>query len=590
MSNKLKSKLKYFKEIFFLLGDRKKKLPGLLLSFFILSFLDIIGIGLIGPYISLLTYNPEEKNYIINLLLENTRYKSVDELLIVIGIIIIVIFFIKSTASILINNKIFIFSNSQVVILRTELIKIYQKMPYTDYTMRNSSEYIQATQVYTTQLIGILIVLCTAACEGIAVISISSLLIYYHGFYPLIAIAFIGSLTYVYTRLISPIIKKAGKLSAINNGYAIKRINESMEGFKEIKILGINNYFTQKVKSSSEIFANQRSKEQIISFIPRQVIEVLVVVLLILVAIGSVYKGNASNIFPMLGMFAAASARLIPASGVFTKGMTTLQFSRYGIGVLYNDFKKYSSNKQETKLISSDKKKESFKNIELKNIFYNYPNSSQNVLSDISFMIKKNQSIGIIGSSGAGKTTLIDIILGLLKPVKGVIKYNDKSLDHSLAIWRHKVAYIPQQIFLVDDTLEKNIALGFDEHMIDKEKIMDAIESSQLISLLKDMPSGINTVLGERGVRLSGGQRQRVALARAFYNNKEVLILDEATSALDAKTENIIVNEIKQLKDKITIVAISHRLSTVRDCDLIYKIENGKIVDFGSPSDVLAKE
>ena len=209
------------------------------------------------------------------------------------------------------------------------------------------------------------------------------------------------------------------------------------------------------------------------------------------------------------------------------------------------------------------------------------------VLNQTSLSIRAGESIGIIGPSGSGKTTLIDLLLGLLKPEGGSISYNGDPLEKKLSKWRSQVAYLPQQVFLIDDTLKNNVALGVEEQKINEKLLLKALHKSQLAELVEQLPEGVNTFLGERGVRLSGGQRQRVALARAFYHQRSVLIMDEATSALDHETEREIVDEIKRLKGQITTIIIAHRLTTVQYCDRIYVLEEGKVVSSGTPKEML---
>ena len=583
---------KYLKQVFFLLAEEKKKIPGLVVLFILASFFDVIGIGLVGPYLALVVDNTPSDNAVINWFIQNNISGNYDTILIILGLLLVLVFTIKATASIIINRKIFIFANQQVVRLRTRLMEIYQDMPYTDHIQRNSSDYIQATQGYAVQFIGIIITLSKWICEGIAAISIFILLIYSQGLIPIFLIITIGIIIYLYNLFFSPIVKKAGEIAPIQNSHAIKGISESMEGFKEIKTLGIENYFTRKVHDASQIFSEQRCKEQIIAFAPRQILESIIIFFIVTLVVGSLLMGNnTDSIIPAIGMFGVATARLLPSATILARGLTTLQFSRYGISVLYNDVKKYGSNKRiKTRSTNGIENSNKFKDFKLINVSYKYPGSAINSLQNISINIKQGESIGIIGSSGAGKTTMIDLILGLLVPEQGSLLYNGSPLNEDMDKWKSKIAYIPQQIFLIDDTLRRNIALGEEDAIIDEKEIMEAITQSQLSTLINELPLGLDTVLGERGVRLSGGQRQRVALARAFYYGREVFVLDEATSALDTKTEKQIVAEINRLKNQKTIIVIAHRLSTVKTCDIIYKIEKGKIVSADTPSKMLAVE
>ena len=230
-----------------------------------------------------------------------------------------------------------------------------------------------------------------------------------------------------------------------------------------------------------------------------------------------------------------------------------------------------------------------FKVLEITDLNFQYPNRSTNALKDINLVIKAGESIGFVGISGSGKTTLLDVLLGLIEPCSGSIKFNEVPLEESLPEWLSNTAYIPQMVFLMDDSLKKNIALGIDDEQVDMNRLHQAIEQAQLSDLVKQLPKGLDNIVGERGIRLSGGQRQRIALARAFYHGRNVLVMDEATSALDNKTEEEIVDQIRRLKGQITMIIIAHRHSTVKHCDKIYRLEQGKLVQEGSPQNVLTE-
>ena len=297
-------------------------------------------------------------------------------------------------------------------------------------------------------------------------------------------------------------------------------------------------------------------------------------------------SGDSTNsALPVISAFGVASLRLMPSIAQVIASFTQVRFGKYAVDLLYediNNFEPISGSK-----ISIDSKKSVFKSLELSNITYSYPNIEQTTIKNISITILNGEAIGIIGSSGSGKTTLIDIFLGLLKPEKGRILYNKENIDNNLHNWREQVAYLPQQVFLIDDSIEKNIALGEEQSNIDKKQVESAIRKSKLEDLVISLPEGIKTKIGENGVRLSGGQRQRIALARAFYHNRSVLVLDESTSSLDYETEREIVNEIQELKGNKTMIVVAHRLNTLEHCDRIYKIEKGEIISSGSYEDIV---
>jgi ABC-type multidrug transport system fused ATPase/permease subunit len=272
----------------------------------------------------------------------------------------------------------------------------------------------------------------------------------------------------------------------------------------------------------------------------------------------------------------------MPSANIISSGLMQLRYSRHPISLLHADLNELEQIDLNIKApLTPIKAKNDFRDFVLKGINFSYPNIKSPALKNLSLKIRNGESIGLIGPSGSGKTTLVDVLLGLLEPQKGEVYYNGIPLKDSLSEWRSQIAYLPQQVFLIDATLRQNVALGMEDKEIDDLQVKKALHQSRLDDLVEQLPQGVETLLGERGIRLSGGQRQRVALARAFYYGRKVLVMDEATSSLDNETELEIVEEIKHLKGKISMIVIAHRLTTVQDCDQIYKLKNGQIVDSG---------
>jgi ABC-type multidrug transport system fused ATPase/permease subunit len=359
---------------------------------------------------------------------------------------------------------------------------------------------------------------------------------------------------------------------------------------KEIRVLGIGDYFYHRVKNSATRYSRLYTLASVLTSTPRNLLElVLVYFVVILVIVTVFYGGNVALLIPTLGMFGVASLRLLPAFSVFSSGIISLRFSRNSVSSLYNDLSHLRSIKSITDNINETDGKP-FQSLCLSNVSYYYPGAKHNSLDKVSLKFNAGEKIGVIGTSGSGKTTLIDMLLGLIAPSSGSISYNKAALPGDLARWQAQVAYLPQEVFLTDDTLRHNIALGVENEKIDNDSLNQAINQSHLQDLVTRLPQGVNTYLGEKGIKLSGGQRQRIALARAFYHGREILIMDEATSALDSETEHKIMEEIKTLCYDKTLIIIAHRMSTLRYCDRIIQMENGNIVSEGSYTTMIKRK
>ena len=541
-----------------------------------------------APYISIVIspeiINQENFQFYLNIL--NIKGQT-QEILRDLSIVLIFIFVFKAIVSILINRMILYFCFRQGVRIRGVLTRGYQELPYAEYVKRNSAEYIYRIFNLAGQFPGnTLSPLLKLISEGIVVLCIFSFLAIqsWQALFLLISILFLAGIFYDLNFR-----KKVTNFGLIANERSenmLQGINEAIFGLKEIRVLKKEEYFFNKVDKASVEAAEMTVKSQFISSMPRYIVElVLVLFILLLVLTFITFNIDMQGIVVTLSMFGVAAIRLAPSTNFIVSGITLIRFGRNGLKILYEDmisFEKKFKNFEENKF----KKQDKFKSLKLRNISFAYE-GNKNAINNLSLDIHKGQSIGLIGESGSGKTTLADIILGLLEPQKGEIILNDIPLLENISELRSQVAYLPQEVFLIDATFKSNIALGVDEEFIDEGTLQNAITKSSLTETVEELPDGLDTVLGERGVRLSGGQRQRVAIARAFYHQKSLLVMDESTSALDYSTEKEIVDSIASLNGQTTTIVIAHRLSTLANCDLIIKMHNGQIVQSGTYKEVV---
>jgi ATP-binding cassette, subfamily B, bacterial PglK len=581
----LKSNKQFLREIYFLFGDDKKKLPKLIIMFLGLSLLDLAGLGLIGPYIALIIEPDKTMKGSLGQFVQDLGISmETSYLVFVFGIGLIVIFLVKSIASVLINKFIIKFAWERQAKLRGHLMHVYQNMPYNKYILRNSSDYIQSIQALAAQYSkGVLLNLLKLLSESIVALVVISFLFFIDSLLVVIVLSVLTILIFIYQSTYRQELKDLGENASESSRKIVQGINEGIAGFKEIRVLGKTSFFNYIVSDNAKKLADIQVRTNVINFIPRYFLEFAVIFFLVSFLSGAVFLNrNISSILASIGIVSMAVIRLKPIVGTLVTSINKIQYGRYATSKLYTDINelgKYYDMKSTYHPLKNEFVK--FSSLILKGVSFKYPNTKEWALKEVNLSIYNNESIGLIGPSGSGKTTLVDVMLGLLEPEKGKLFFNDSNLKESLDNWWSQVAYIPQEVFIIDNTLKHNIALGCKDSEINDINISESLKQSRIDKFINELPKGVNTILGERGVRLSGGQRQRVALARAFYHKRNVLVMDEATSALDNKTEKEIVNEIKHLKGQKTLIVIAHRLSTVAHCDRIYRLEKGKIVEEG---------
>jgi len=397
--------------------------------------------------------------------------------------------------------------------------------------------------------------------------------------------AMLGIAVFFYIYFVRPRVCRAGENVAVTNEQIIRGVNQGIGGIKEIRVLRVEKFFLDAVSRSADFHSEAQLSFNSLLVIPRYLMETVVGLFVILFSIVVVFQNDGdAHLIGILAMFGAAGIRILPAITQVSSALASMNYSAFSLTELYKDFKDIEA--FGSTLVFSETHSlniEPFRTLELTGIRYAYANTAQPAINDISIAIEKGQSIGLIGESGSGKTTVIDILLGLHRFDSGHFKVNGLDIEkYGWERWRNQIAYIPQSVFLIDDTLERNIAFGIPSDQIERDRVMMALEEAQLAPLFARLPMGLKTTLGERGIRLSGGERQRIALARAFYHNRSIFIFDEATSSLDLDTEKQVMEVIENLHGKKTLIVIAHRLSTLKGCDIIYRIRNGKSIEHGN--------
>ncbi len=595
--------MQYIRRFLYLNRGKEKSLVLMILLFLLISSLEMLGIGLIGPFINL-ALNPDsiQKNTWLASVYSWFNFTADSQVLPLVGAFVIVIFYVKSFLSFNAQKYIFRFGYNQQGELSAQLMRAYLSAPYTFHLNRNSADLIQNIINETERFAnGFMMPLLTCFSNMIVVLALVSLLIATD----IMAVVIIGGILVISVALFYRFKDKFGRWgeeSSESRTEMIRLINHSLGGLKETKVIGCEFYFEEKMQVQITKFAISISSALIFSNLPRYVVEAFLITFLIgfTLLFITINRGNTQNLSSVLGIFALASIRLLPAAGNLISAINGLKYHAYTVDKLYLDLKEMETVTTSKKTRSKFNKINVLKaqnsdrltipfgdRITLEKVSYTYPNVAKSSLQEISLAIEKGQSIGLIGKSGAGKTTLVDVILGLLTPQQGDIKVDGVSIYKDINSWRNLIGYVPQSIFLTDDSLQRNIAFGVDDELIDFARLDRAIAAAQLNELVESLPQGLQTMVGERGVMLSGGQRQRVGIARALYHEREVLVFDEATAALDNETEGLVTEAIKSLSGKKTMIIIAHRLSTLEHCDLIYMLEQGQIVKSGSYQEIV---
>jgi ABC-type multidrug transport system fused ATPase/permease subunit len=603
---------KYLDKVLYVLPSRNRSLAILVFLFVLVSSLEFLGIGLVGPFISLAQQpSSVDNNWLLGWFYRQSGIDSKIAFISLCGAIVVVVFVAKSLLSWWVQSYVFRYSHEQKAKLSTRLMHAYLTAPYIFHLTKNSAELIQSIIEYTYKYcLSILVPILTIASNIIILISLIGLLCITNIVIVSVVLLLITPILIILNNINKNEIRYWGKIASQANESVIRSINHGIGGIKETITIGCESHFINQLYEKAIEHANASSSFTTFKLLPRYAIEICLVAILIgFTSISVILNKNTQNLTSILSVFALVSIRLIPATSNILGGIHTLRNSSYILDRLYNDLKSIenlkvmknqkieiildgcSHNKKQAILNSSESHsldKFDFNNtIVIKNISYTYPGTKIPAINNLSLTLHKGSSIGIIGRSGAGKTTLVDVILGLLIPHSGDILADEYSIYSNVKSWQSIVGYIPQNIYLADESIKRNIAFGSPDSEIDFERLEMAIQMSQLEDVVSNLPNGINTSVGDRGILLSGGQKQRIGIARQLYHGREILILDEATAALDNETESLITDAIKSLSGSKTTIIIAHRLTTLSHCDRIYEIEKGKIVKSGSYSDVI---
>ena len=465
-----------------------------------------------------------------------------------------------------------------------KLFSTYILQPYPFHLAKSSGVLINKINFEVGSFNSTLKAICHISSEFLVLVALSTCLLIYEPQGTLIVIIFALLIFLISSYFLKKKVRLWGEKRFIHQGLANRELVQSFEGIKEIKVMGLEKKIISNFFKNISQAIMWRTKWEITAGFPRIIFETIAVVSFCLLIFAILKISSSVNLIEITALFLAATFRLMPSLTRITSSYTTFQNQYAPVSSIINDLNLITIELQNEESKVDLKFNES---IEIKDLNFMHENTEKLAIDNLNFNIKKGDIVGIIGTSGSGKTTLADIIIGLLKTNKGNILVDNIEINSkNLKNWQKKIGYVPQTIFLSDETVRGNIAYGVDENLVNEERIKKCIQMANLDKFVSELPVGLDTIIGEKGIRISGGQRQRLAIARTLYHDTEILIFDEATSALDPKNESEIISNILSLKGNKTIIIIAHKFSLIKDCDNIIVLDDGKLIKQGKYSDI----
>lgn len=542
--------------------------------------MEMIGLGMVIPVLTILTDNNKATSSMGVCIASLSGHLSQTEIITAGMVVLVGVYVVKTTFLAFLTWQQAKFVFGLQVDLSKRLFRSYITQPYTFHLQRNSAQLIQNVFNETYQFAqGVLISGIALLTELLVVVGILILLLVIEPLGAVIVATVLGVTTYFFQRVSRERLLRWGIARQHHDGLRIQHLQQGLGGVKEVKLFGRESHFINQFAVHMVGSAHAWERQAVLQALPRIWLEMLGVIGLAGIVLVILWQGKpVDNLVPTLGLFAAAAFRLIPSVNRILISAQKLRFGLPSTKILSNELSlpdlAADSGQAETMSFLGE--------IVIDNVSYSYPESPEPSLTDISMTIPRGASIGIVGGSGAGKSTLVDVLLGLLTPTAGAIRVDGVDIQSNPRGWQSLIGYVPQTIYLMDDTIRHNIAFGLPDSQINDEAVWRAVCAAQLEEYIKSLPDGLDTVIGEGGVRLSGGQRQRVGIARALYYDPPVLVLDEATSALDTLTEHDFVDAVNALSGCKTLIIVAHRLSTLKCCNRLYRLDKGCIVEEGS--------
>lgn len=555
------------------------------------GILELMGVAVFTPFIQIITAPTViEENKFLSYTYRIMGFRDTNSFIIGIAVFIIVVYVFKNLFLTYEKNSVYLFSYGMQHRVAKRLLKAYLAENYAYHLKTNPAELIRTIQVDTDYFTKAVIHTLELIME---IVVCSALIVYLFIVSPMITIITSISLfiaVSLYVLFSKKWLREVGRQSQKYGAEILECANQALGGVKEIKVLNREEYFIKKFSHSFSLNMRCIRLSRLASVLPKYFVESICIIGLMLAVIIKMKtdSSNISSFIPQLAVFATAAFRLMPSVGRINEHTSAINNCYPSVNLIYEDLRSVESVQEKKEQVAKLGKMELTDSIKVENISFGYDDSEKEIVKKASFMISRGKTVAFVGESGSGKTTLVDIILGLLIPKSGKVEVDGVDINSNMSGWQKNIGYIPQAIYLSDDSIRKNIAFGIEEDEIDDKAVEEAARKAQLLDFVSSLPEGFETVVGERGARISGGQKQRIGIARALYHNPEVLVLDEATSALDNETEKAVMEAIDGLHGTKTIIIIAHRLSTIQNADLVYEVGEGKVTR-REKSEVLGK-
>ena len=551
------------------------------------ALVEIIGIGAVPAFAGALA-GPDKllHHHIVGPWLSSVGVRTQKDMLLTLGVVLIAAFAFKTAYTLFTSWQIARFVKNTRTRLGIQLFRAYMHAPYLFHLRRNPAELVRNATLEVDRVVQVVLApAINMIAHGLIGTCVVCLMFAVQPLVTLVGITLFAGASYAFLTSVRRRSLSLGRNAQEHRSKLIQSVNEGLGGFKEARVLRREGQFVRGFSTSTEHLAEAIQHRVVTAAMIAPGLELvailgLTLVVLLLFALGM----QSADIVPILALYAVALLRLKQAVSQVAGTVNVLRYEHIAVNPVYDDIQELN------RVVTSNEEPATARlvaeGVELKNVSFRYPNSENWALRDVSLRIPAGSSVALVGATGAGKSTIADILLGLLVPTQGSVLVDGRDIHENLPSWQATLGYIPQSLYLIDASMRSNIAFGIAENEIDDQRVQQAARIAQLDEVIAGLPEGIQTILGDRGVRLSGGQRQRVCIARALYHNPNVLILDEATSALDNATEQRIVEELEAHRGDRTLVIIAHRLSTVKHCDQLYLLRNGAIEAHGTYADL----